>query len=345
MLSSGTFGQSEMTRHLRSQIDKIIRFDTEIDLREIPGFIIGIVDGDSTYVLPYGIRQRSGDQPLTPQDRFEIGGLTKVFSAMLMVELDAAAILPLDTPVLDLLAPQWHTPSLTGITVRSLLNHTSGLPKYPPMFGDTQEAVQNPYGHLDQADLLASLKEVRSGDHGRFRYSHYNYALLEPILTRLTGKAYGTLLARFVLSPLALHATSIDTAGLAPGHDLSGRRAQPWTFASFGPSEGLKSNLADLLRFVRYFLTLEEGAGVLQSDHDPVRVNKRLSMGLAWYLVDQRRAPRIHAHSGHTDGHYAFVAMVRQTGTGVVVLANSAAGVEDLGFLILRMINHNWRRK
>ncbi|MDX1407547.1 MAG: serine hydrolase domain-containing protein, partial [Saprospiraceae bacterium] len=233
MASSTAPGQTPTTEHLRREIDKIIRFDTEIDYRKTPGFIVGILDGDSTYILPFGVRVPGTDDAITADDRFEIGGLTKVFTHLLLLKLDQRGILALDSVVNHLLPPTCSNPALAGLTIRSLLNHTSGIPKYPPMFGDAQEATQNPYGSFDEAKLLTAYQQLVPRDIGEFRYSHFNYALAEPILHYGLGLDYATLLKRELLAPLNMTRTSLDTVNLAPGYALSGRQVQPWTFSSF----------------------------------------------------------------------------------------------------------------
>ena len=71
--------------------------------------------------------------------------------------------------------------------------------------------------------------------------------------------------------------------------------------------------------------------------------NAQLSVATGWHLINMNQF-NIVTHSGKTSGHSAFVGMVRETKTAVIVLANSSLGTEDLGMQILRMINFNWKR-
>jgi hypothetical protein len=73
--------------------------------------------------------------------------------------------------------------------------------------------------------------------------------------------------------------------------------------------------------------------------------DKKLEIAPGWYRFLPKKDFPVYVHTGRTSGHSAMIAFSRETKTGVVVLANSSAGTDDLGLLILRMINRQWRRK
>ena len=179
--------------------------------------------------------------------------------------------------------------------------------------------------------------------------------MLEVLIEASTGQTYSSALAKYLLSPLGMDSTFVETIEdrenmLTTGYDRAMRVATPWEFESFAASEGLKTSLTDLVTFVRAHL--HESASPLSSilrqnisPELPTNFNEYIMSGKGWQIIDQRRKPDIVTHTGKTSGHNAFVAFVEQTKTGVIILANSNKGVENLGYLILRMINYNWKRK
>ncbi|MEU6772814.1 serine hydrolase domain-containing protein [Streptomyces sp. NPDC046759] len=171
-------------------------------------------------------------------DRFvEIGSFTKVLTGTALMRMAAAGLLGTEDPVEHWLpaAPG------TGITLRHLAEHTSGLPRLPPGV-----AGRDPYAAFDGDALrrsLGRLDEVAVRPPGEEEeYSNFGYAVLGAALVAAAGRPYEELLAEHVLRPLDVHEVSArpDAARrlLAPG--LFGRDRRPWTMdGAILPAGGL----------------------------------------------------------------------------------------------------------
>ncbi|MGW3169650.1 serine hydrolase domain-containing protein [Streptomyces sp. NPDC001153] len=182
-------------------------------------------------------------------DRFvEIGSFTKVLTGTALVRMAAAGLLDVDDPV------ERRLPAApgTGITLRHLAEHTSGLPRLPPGTGR-----RDPYAAFDGTALhrlLGRLDQVVVRPPGQQEeYSNLGYAVLGAALARAAGAPYGELLAEHVLRPLDVHEVSAhpdpDRRLLAPG--FLGRPRRPWTMdGAILPAGGLWATpraVADLL--------------------------------------------------------------------------------------------------
>ncbi|MFI1070842.1 serine hydrolase domain-containing protein [Streptomyces puniciscabiei] len=182
-------------------------------------------------------------------DRFvEIGSFTKVLTGTALMRMAAAGLLDVDDPVERWLpaAPR------TGITLRHLAEHTSGLPRLPPGTG-----VRDPYAPFDGDALhrqLGRLDGIVVRPPGQQEeYSNLGYAVLGAALAGAAGAPYEELLAEHVLRPLDVHEVSArpDTGRrlLAPG--FLGRDRRPWTMTgAILPAGGLWATpraVADLL--------------------------------------------------------------------------------------------------
>ncbi|MEM9546019.1 MAG: serine hydrolase domain-containing protein [Bacteroidota bacterium] len=352
MLSIHAFAQNG---DLKVEIERIILHDTDISLDETPGFIIGIVDQDSTYFVEFGSDVKGGKTTLNTQDVFEVGSITKVFTSSLVSVLVHEGHINYEDKINSYLPLELQNPRMDDVTILNLIQHTSGLPVRPYFFGMKEKDPQNPYGYYDKNELLSFYVDFIPKTKGSFNYAHTNYGLLEIILEYAMQGSYGQLMDRYIFEPLQLQNSffffkeQIDDI-LTPGYDRAGRKTAPWTFASFGASEGLKTNATDLVDFMRVNLGLTNHpySVIFAENHKKeieTNFNASIRTGRGWQIIDHRKGYDIVTHSGKTNGYNAFIAFVKETGTGVIILSNSNIGTRDLGFLILRMINFNWKRK
>ncbi|MGW3061600.1 serine hydrolase domain-containing protein [Streptomyces goshikiensis] len=176
-------------------------------------------------------------------DRFvELGSLSKVMTGTILMGL-AGRGAGLDTPLEDCLA---EVPPGTGITLRHLAEHTSGLPRLPP--GDTGPA-NDPYLGFDEAALgvlLRCLDRVVTARPGAMEYSNLGYAVLGRALVEVSGHTYQQLVDTHVLAPLGLPPGVVTASPPADrrlvARTLFGRPRATWTLTGpMLPSGGLWS--------------------------------------------------------------------------------------------------------
>lgn len=343
------YGQED---DLRNEIEKIIRYDTEMDFNETPGFIIGIVDNDEVHFYPFGGIARKSSEKLLKSDIFEIGSVTKVLTSSLISILEDEGQLSYQDKVNQYLPNEFKNPRLEYLTIQDLILHHSGLPKRPLFFGKKEKDIKNPYAHYSKSDLLEFYRDFIPDDK-KFEYSHTNYALLEWVINEVTGKSLQDAMNEKLFSPLNMSNSFVDFPEqkenyLTPGYDRAQKICLPWTFSSFKSSEGAKSTIEDLVSFLKANLGLtntglEEVFNKNFETKTASGFNDQLMITMGWQNINMNQF-NIITHTGKTSGHNAFIAMVRETKTGVVILSNSSTGTEDLGLQILRMINYNWKR-
>lgn len=338
---------------IRLQLERIILYDTEVSLEDTPGFVVGLIDRDSTFIFEFG-KEADSDSTLSDQSIFEIGSISKTLTASLCASLANQGLLDLDSPANAYLPTLYQNPRLEQLTLRHLLQHTSGFPKRPSFFGRKNHDIQDPYAYYSKADLLEFYSEYLTvSPIGTFRYSHTNYGLLEIIIEAATQLDYEQALAKYLLHPLGMNSTFValpeNILEVTAGLDRRGKAVEPWTFNSFAASEGVKSSLDDIVKFVRAHIRPDgQLHTTLQATHTAAGIetyNPRSDVSMGWHIIKSKKWYNILTHSGHTSGHHCYIACVPETQTGVVVLSNSVMGTEDLSFLFLRMINYNWDRK
>ncbi|NND04875.1 MAG: beta-lactamase family protein [Saprospiraceae bacterium] len=352
-LLSSSRALCQSTDRLRTQLEKIIRYDTKISHDQIPGFLLGIIDEDTIFIEAFGHADADGTKELSTHSIFQLGGLTKTFTALLVQVMHDRDLIDLDKPINPYLPSSFRNPTLKDLTLRELLTHTSGLQTLPNNFGINQDP-RNRYQAYTKDSLLSYYRDVSvpTKRRGKYLHAHTNYALCEVVLEASTGTPFDELIHEYILKPVDMSATScrisLDSHPFTPGFDRARQAVEPWKFTSFTASEGLHSSMQDLCHFLRTMLNGEHqlcrSFQKLLPKHQKINRSRRTFIATGWHLMQHKRKDAIYLHSGKTNGHAASIHFVQDTKTGVVVLTNSPGKLDGLALLVLRMINHNWKR-
>ena len=346
-----------MGQNLKEEIQKIIYYDTDISFERTPGYVIGVVIGDSSYIFGYG--SISKDSLKIPDENtiFELGSLTKVFTASLVQRLVEKGKMDFDSSLNHYLPINLKNKTAKELTLVSLLSHTSGLPKMPLEFGVKEKEDNNPYAFYTKRDLQEFYQNYffNKKKKGDYLYSHLNYDLVELAIENACKKSFEEVLQEELLNPLnlqdtRLHLNQAQQKRLATGYSLSHKTTPAWSFQSFQASQALKSTAHDLMAFLKVNLhqqhtDFSESFSHIHQAIAKTSISKHVSVGKGWHILKNRRYYSTIAHSGSTSGHRVFMGFIKETKTGVVILSNSAYGMNGLGHLIIRLINQNWKKK
>lgn len=264
-----------------------------------------------------------------------IGSLSKAVTATAVLQLVDAGRVDLDAPARSYL-PEFDLadPASGAITVRQLLNQTSGLPANAPR-ADAADA--------SLADHVAALRSARlvapPGD--RHLYSSPNYQVLGRLVEVVSGEPFGEYVQRHVFEPLQMTASAVEPGaapGLAPGHNvwwgLRGPTAYRWEAGRL-PTASIISTAGDLARFVLAHLGGGEldGARILsrqsvQAAHRGAAPAEGFSYAMGWREGTTAGLPSLW-HGGALPCYRGAIVMLPQTRSGVVVLANSSTLFAD----------------
>ena len=317
-----------------------------IDSREFGvGIVVGVVEPSGRRVLGHGRLGPADSGEPYGDTVFEIGSITKAFTAVLLADMVTRGEVELDAPVQGLLGPEVRMPTRDGaqITPGHLAMHSSGLPRLPDNLSPEDPA--NPYADYDADRLHAFLSTHElSRDIGeRVEYSNLGVGLLGYALARRMATDYESLLKERVLGPLGMSDTSISLTDsmrerLATGHGTALEPARNWDMLALAGAGGLRSTVNDMLTFVEANVGLAESPSTeaIALTHGPRREfpGTEMAIGLAW-LIRKDHDREFVWHNGGTGGYRSFLGFVPESRTGVVVLANSSHSVDDLGFHLL----------
>ena len=308
-----------------------------------PGIAVALVTPAEVRFFCHGRADAQGTT-IGPDTGFEIGSLTKTMTAFLAVEAAARGRLRLDDPLQRLLPPGApRVARLDGdIRLVELLTHTSGLPRMPPNFRRWNLFSADPYVDYDETWLLESLARPLT-ERPLMRevsYSNYGFGLAGYAITREDG-GYAAALNRRILEPLGMSRTHVAepgaaSTGMATGHDGQHRVAGYWRFLALAGAGGVRSTARDMSRYVQALLGASPPwADAFATMRKPrASVGKRSHIGLAWFTT-AFGARSIVWHNGMTGGFATMVAIDPAASEAVVVLANAAVSMDDLGFQVL----------
>ena len=310
------------------------------------GIVVGVIRDGRSEIHGYGSVSRFAPRPPDGRTLFEIGSITKTFTAALLADMADRGEVALDQPVQELL-PGFKIPRRNGrqITLAHLATHTSGLPRLPHDFGLSLDDPFNPYVHygLDQLQTSLSGQSLRRDPGDRHLYSNLGAGLLGQALAHRAGIPYGKLLRERVLLPLGLEDTAINLTAdqqsrLAPGH-AAGNPVPNWDLGSLVGAGALRSNVDDMIAYLR--ANMEGRTPMLETGHAP-RISKgHLEIGLAWHRSPLKSTPaKMTWHNGGTGGYRSFLGFIKEPSIGVVVLANSAESVDEIGIDLLDLLAH-----
>lgn len=247
-------------------------------------------------------------------DRFvEIGSLTKVLTGTALVRMAAAELLGLDDPV-----ERWLPAApASGITLRHLMEHTSGLPRLPPGVRGLSRDPYAPFTAEALGEMLTRLDRLATSPAGQHEeYSNFGYAVLGAALAAAARQPYAELLRAYVLEPLGVAdevtaSPPADGALRARGR-FGGERSAWTTDGAILPAGGLWATPRALATVVRGLL-VERRLG------DPAP---------AWETAD-----RLRWHNGATRDASVFAGAFTDTGDWVLVhrLGGSPNDTDEIG--------------
>lgn len=249
----GSTATPALADRLRSRIDE--RVAGYVGKRQNLGLAVGVVCGGENLLIGYGRQSKERDTAPDPSSLFEIGSITKVFTANVLASLVERDEVALDDPVQKYLPPQVTMPTRNGsqITLRHLATHTSGLPRLPTNLMETVKDEGNPYALYTVDDLYRFLSgyRLRRDIGARYEYSNLGAGLLGHALGLAAGRSYEELVVERVCNLLDLNDTRItltddQTSRLVPGHSEEGEVVPHWDTPTLPGAGALRSSSRDM---------------------------------------------------------------------------------------------------
>lgn len=315
-----------------------------IAARRSAGIVVGLLDADGRARVVAVGDPGPGQPALDGNTVFEIGSISKVFTATVLAEMVQEGKVRLDDPVQTYLPASVRLPAHDGrqITLGSLAEQNSGLPSMPDNLHPADPA--NPYADYTVPQLYDFLAGYRlTRDPGaQFEYSNLGVGLLGHALSRAEGTSYEAMVRARVWTPLGMTHTAITftpwmRAHLALGHDAQGHVVANWDIPTLAGAGAIRSTTNDMLGFLAANLHPEHGPleRAMAFAHQERAPAGAMRIGLNWFSI-HAGADTIIWHNGGTGGYRTFIGFEPSRTVGVVVMTNSGgAGADDIGLHLL----------
>ncbi len=314
-------------------IDAFVR--EQVQRHNIPGLALGIVDGNEVVFLQgYGKADQTG-RAVTPQTPFILASASKPVTALAMMQLVEAGKVELDAPVQRYL-PEFQVADPIAsqqITVRHLLQHTSGIPE--------QGCQNSRFGATTPEQFVAALRTIAldAAPGTRHIYCSGNYNVLGRIIEVVSGQSYASYIEQHIFAPLQMHHSfaaelTAQQHGLAQGYwwlfGLPVPMSYPYDVPQI-PSGFLAASAEDMShflvaqlnggRFASTSVLSPQGIAAMQAPGIAIGSGEA-TYGLGWKTGAIGGVPTI-SHSGDHPNAHTLVLMVPGMGRGAVLLINA----------------------
>ncbi len=317
--------------NIQRQIDSLLETIYKTDA---PGISISIIkEGKQIFNDGYGIANLQTKTSLDSKTSFNIGSLTKQFTAFSILQLVESKKLSLDDHISKFF-PTLNKKVAEAITVKELLTHSSGIIDHYEL----TETKNLKHAHI--SDVLNAIQNADStyfipGSH--FRYSNTAYCLLSLIIEKITGMTYAQYLRKSIFMPLGMKQTVVwnekeDIKNEASGYEFDSATS---SFKNSGANEniffstegdgGIYTTVDD---YLKWFAALQSGKifpeemiHPARSPQFPIDNENHLSYGYGWFVDDSSVPVKVY-HSGSNGGFRAYCFSIPEKNFLIVIFSN-----------------------
>lgn len=333
----------------------------------IPGMAIAVIDKDQTYTYLFGNADKVNGKPVTKNTIFEVGSLTKLFTALLCAEADDRGSMKLDENLSKYYPQLAENPSFSYMSLTNTLTHTAGFPL------NLEDGMKN--DHPLEYYLLAWQPERPIGS--QWQYSNVGCGLAAMVLEKQNNKSINELIRANILAPLKMTTIGIEIQeeylnDFAQGYTGDGKVAVRFSHAQglYPGAWGLKATIDDMAKFMSAAIDLPKtpknimkamrntqtprvSIGNMQQGlvwqvhslkdeslkHEPASMNIG-PLPVKWLSKDQQiyKEDVLLDKTGSTPGFRSYIAVIPSRQVGVVILTNkniSNAAIVNAGRTII----------
>lgn len=302
--------------------------------RESTGLVAVVLDGDRRIDAAYGRPDAADNRALDADSVFEIGSISKVFTALLFADMVVRGEVSPADPVAKFLPASVRVPEFQDkpITLLDLATYMSGLPRMPSNFASKDKS--NPYADYTVENLYAFLADhqLRFAPGTHYEYANLGFGLLGHALALRAGMSYEELVLSRICAPLGMESTRITLsssmqARLARGHNVSLEPVANWDIPTLAGAGALRSTANDLFRFLQMSMgvgntPLTAAMKMTLGERHPTE-RPRVEVAQGWFLSTSYQ-DEIAWKDGGTGGYASFIGFSTKSRRASILLSNTA---------------------
>ncbi|HEY3781693.1 MAG TPA: serine hydrolase domain-containing protein [Fimbriimonadaceae bacterium] len=322
---------------LADPVDDFVR--KEMASQHIPGLTIGVLVNDKLVKIKgYGFANLECSTPAKPETVYEIGSITKQFTAESIMMLVEQGKIGLDDKISKYIS---GTPDTwKDITVRNLLNHVSGIKNCTGLLGFLTEMQKN--SDHDVFMKLVSAEPLEFAPGTKWEYSNSNFYLLGMIIEKVSGQSYGAFLQTHIFDPLGMKTAYLNdpthvVAGRAAGYSWSGKGWENAQYVSMSWPYAAGALMMSVEDYAKWLDALDSQKLLKPSSYEAMYTPVKLAngepqeYGFGWAIDTYRQHPRIW-HNGGIPGFITEAKRFPKDNLSVIVFTNS--GTCDPGEIV-----------
>ncbi len=336
------YGQDEVT------LDKANALLTNaVSEGQVAGISAGILTNDSFFRLNEGYREIQTKKPFASTTAVRIASIAKPMTAIAVMQLVEKEIIKLDDKVSKYLPQFKSNDALRSITICHLLQHSSGIGHYK---NKKEITNKTDYKSLEEVVSVFIDRPVLFEAGKGFEYSVYGYITLGRIIEVVSGLSYENYMKKNIWDVAGMKNTTVENLKRNnPNKSLSYHQSKPGkiniakqiNLSNRIPAGGIESTVEDLLKFSQALL---EGTLINNKNFELTMENSGLKKegngyGLGWYLYGKN--PNLGNIIGHTGGQYgcsAFLMIVPEKNSAVVVVSNTSGAMEEVSNITVSLL-------
>jgi len=335
-ISIGCYSENKKTDFTALNInsfDKLLKWSV---YNGAPGIILYVNSPQKKFLGSFGKADLIKNNNLRKDHMIRIASLTKTFIATLVLQLNQEGKIDLEDTI-DKLLPQSVSSRIENsnkITVRQLLNHTSGILTYTPSLPYVWKkiwGIEKKWSYSDALEIIYDKPALfKPGE--KHSYSNTNYIILGLILDKILGYHHSIEIRKRILDPLNMDNTFYEMyeeidGDLAHGYDdYDFLFLDSYEWVGGLPDGGMTSSAENLGNFIRTLFKTD----ILLNDqnknemiHNKVNAYERGEYGLGLYISKVPDTEyEIYYHTGHSPGYSSFMGYIPEKDTAIVVLIN-----------------------
>ena len=328
-----TSSEEDIAAVLKETLDALLKERVDVG-RESTGLVAVVLNGGRRIDAAYGRSDSADNRALDADTVFEIGSITKVFTALLLADMIVRGEVVASDPVAKFLPGNVRVPYFesTSITLLDLATYTSGLPIMPSNF--TPRNAANPYADYSVEQLydFVSNYKLRFKPGTHYEYANLGFGLLGHALALRAGKSYEELVVSRICAPLGMEDTRITLSQsmqqrLAHGHNASLEPVANWDIPTLAGAGALRSTANDLVKFLEACLgnrpsPLAPAMAMMLGERHPTE-RPRVEVAHGWFVSTSYR-DEIAWKDGGTGGYATFIGYSTKSRRASILLSNTA---------------------
>jgi CubicO group peptidase (beta-lactamase class C family) len=344
------FGQNRIQK-----IDSLL--SSKYNNGKLNGNVLIAEKGKVIYNRSFGLANEITKEKLNENSIFELESVSKQFTAMAIVILKEQGKLNYDDKITKYLP---ELSNYSNVSIRNLLNHTSGIPDYLEMLNSPsakEYASTNLVGKIaTNKDIIAFFSkykpQLKFEPNTVFEYSNTGYVFLASIIERLSGMTYADYLDKVIFKPLEMSNTLVYTRRLFPknlnnyayGHVYSDSLKKYCLIDSLTKAVTLldgivgdarvNSTVSDLLKWDRALYTdklVSHASMKVIFQGAKLRDNTIVPYGFGWFLEDNSGYGKISKHGGSGEGYSTYIERDIDNAKTIIILQNHSSALFPLG--------------